>query len=68
MLLTKSAIAKLPLPSAGQAFYRDDKLKGLAVRVTAGGTKSFVLEKLVHRRVRFGLIDRSTSGKRRKRS
>jgi hypothetical protein len=38
MLLTKSAIAKLPLPSAGQAFYRDDKLKGLAVRVTAGAS------------------------------
>jgi integrase len=52
MRLTKLAIAKLPLPSEGQAFYRDDKLKGLAVRITAGGTKSFVLEKLIHRRVR----------------
>src|SRR5262249_47838601 len=49
---TKSEIAKLPHPSAGQAFYRDDKLRGFAVRVTAGGTKSFVLEKLIHRRVR----------------
>jgi integrase len=27
-------------------------LRGFAVRVTAGGTKSFVLEKLIHRRVR----------------
>jgi integrase len=52
MRLTKSEIAKLPIPSAGQAFYRDDKLGGFAVRVTAGGTKSFVLEKLIHRRVR----------------
>jgi integrase len=52
MRLTKSEIAKLPIPSAGQAFYRDDKLRGFAVRVTAGGTKSFVLEKLIHRRVR----------------
>jgi integrase len=52
MRLTKSEIAKLPRPSAGQAFYRDDKLRGFAVRVTAGGTKSFVLEKLIHRRVR----------------
>jgi integrase len=52
MRLTKSEIAKLPHPAAGQAFYRDDTLKGLAVRVTAGGTKSFVLEKLIHRRVR----------------
>jgi integrase len=52
MHLTKTAIEKLPLPSEGQAFYRDDTRKGLAVRVTAGGTKSFVLEKLVYRRVR----------------
>jgi integrase len=52
MHLTKSAIKELPLPTAGQEFYRDDTRKGLAVRVTAGGTKSFVLEKLVHRRVR----------------
>jgi integrase len=52
MRLTKREIARLPLPSEGQAFYRDDKLKGLAVRVTAGGTKSFVLEKLIQRRVR----------------
>jgi hypothetical protein len=52
MHLTKSAIKKLPLPATGQTFYRDNARKGLAVRVTAGGTKSFVLEKLVHRRVR----------------
>jgi integrase len=52
MHLTKSVIAKLPLPPAGQALYRDDKLRGFAVRVTAGGTKAYVLEKLIHRRVR----------------
>jgi integrase len=52
MRLTKNEIAKLPLPAEGQAFYRDDTLRGFAVRVTAGGTKSFVLEKLIHRRVR----------------
>ena len=52
MHLTKTAIEKLLQPTEGQAFYRDDARKGLAVRVTAGGTKSFVLEKLVHRRVR----------------
>jgi integrase len=58
MHLTKTAIEKLPLPSEGQAFYRDDTRKGLAVRVTAGGTKSFVLEKLVYRRVRRITIGR----------
>jgi integrase len=52
MHLTKTAIKKLLLPAEGQAFYRDDVRKGLAVRVTAGGTKSFVLEKLVYHRVR----------------
>jgi integrase len=52
MHLTKRTIGALPLPSSGQEFYRDDQRKGLAVRVTAGGTKSFVLEKLVYRRVR----------------
>jgi integrase len=52
MHLTKTAIEKLPRPTVGQEFYRDDVRKGLAVRVTAGGTKSFVLEKLVYRRVR----------------
>jgi integrase len=58
MHLTKSAIAKLPLPSEGQAFYRDDALKGLAVRVTAGGTKSFILEKLIKRKVRRATLGR----------
>jgi integrase len=58
MHLTKSAIEKLPLPPVGQVFYRDDTLKGLAVRITAGGTRAFVLEKLVHRRVRRITIGR----------
>src|SRR6516165_7904986 len=52
MHLTKTAIERLTPPSEGQIFHRDDKRKGLAVRITAGGTKSFVLEKLVGRRVR----------------
>jgi integrase len=52
MHLTKTAIERLPLPAEGQIFFRDDTRKGLAVRVTAGGTKSFVLEKLVYHRVR----------------
>src|SRR5262249_23549833 len=60
MHLTKSAIEKLPLPSSGQEFYRDDERKGLAVRVTAGGAKGFVLEKLVHRRVRRITLGRCT--------
>jgi integrase len=49
MRLTKSSIRELPVPPTGQAFYRDDQLRPLAVRVTAGGTKSFVVEKLLKR-------------------
>jgi integrase len=52
MHLTKSAIAKLPLPTEGQVFFRDDTLKGFGVRVTAAGSKSFILEKLIKRKVR----------------
>jgi integrase len=52
MHLTKRTIENLRLPAGGQAFHRDSQLKGLAVRVTAGGTKAFVLEKLVRGRVR----------------
>jgi len=58
MRLTKSSIEKLPVPETGQVFYRDDRLKPLAVRVTSGGTKSFIFEKLVGRRVRRFTIGR----------
>ena len=49
MRLTKSSIKDLPVPATGQAFFRDDVLRPLAVRVTAGGTKSFVVEKILKR-------------------
>jgi integrase len=62
MHLTKSAIAKLTPPSEGQAFHRDDKLKGFALRITAKGTQAFVLEKLVGRRVRRITLGRCGAG------
>lgn len=52
MRLTKSAVDKIESPTNGQAFYRDDQLKGFALRITASGIKSFVLEKLVNGKVR----------------
>lgn len=53
MKLTKTAIDKiLPPTDADQAIFRDDGLKGFAVRVTKNGIKSFVVEKLVNRKVR----------------
>ncbi len=53
MRLTKSTVDKIEPPKdRDQAFYRDDQLKGFAVRVTASGIKSFVVEKLVSHKVR----------------
>lgn len=52
MRLTKTVLDHLPPPSTGQAFYRDDILKGFAVRVTANGAKSFVVETRIQGRVR----------------
>jgi site-specific recombinase XerD len=51
MKLTKKAIDGAKHPESGQVFLRDDEIKGLAVRVTAG-SKSFVLERWIHGRVR----------------
>ncbi len=56
--LTKTAVEKLPIPSTGQAFYRDQDLKGFGIRITAGGTRSFILEKRIEGRVRRQTIGR----------
>ncbi len=43
MRLTDISIRNLPAPATGQKIYRDDVLTGFCVRVSRGGTKSFVL-------------------------
>lgn len=41
--LTDRTIAALPIPSTGQKFYSDGSIPGFGVRVSRGGTKTFVL-------------------------
>jgi integrase len=54
MRLTKDAIerAKLPEPGKKERFIRDDLVRGLGVRVTANGVKSFVFESRIKGRPR----------------
>ncbi len=53
MKLTKnSADAIKPPLDKPQAFYKDDFLKGFALRITSNGVKSFVIEKLINDKVR----------------
>ena len=49
--LTDALVEKIPYISSGQKFIRDSEQPGFALRVTKG-TKSFVLEKRVHGRMR----------------
>ncbi|MBS0351615.1 MAG: integrase family protein [Proteobacteria bacterium] len=59
MRLTKSIVDRIEPPTErDQAFYRDAQLKGFAVRVTASGVKSFIVEKLVGGKVRGMTIGR----------
>jgi len=45
--LTKTVVEKCPLPATGQAFLRDSQLPGFALRVTALGTRAFIVEKRI---------------------
>ncbi len=49
--MTKRRLDDAPFPTAGQTFIRDDELLGFALRITPG-SKSFILEKRIHGRVR----------------
>ena len=58
MRLTKTLVERVPVPAVGQAFYRDDLLLGFAVRVTASGVRSFVVEKRIDGKVRRQTLGR----------
>ncbi len=52
MKLTETTVQKAKAPEAGQAFLRDDKARGLALRVTAGGARTWVWDGRVRGRTR----------------
>lgn len=52
MKITKSALQRATPPTQGQNIVRDDSLKGFGVRITAGGAKTFIVEKRIKGRVR----------------
>lgn len=43
---------KAEAPTSGNKLYRDDELTGFALRVTAAGARSFVLNYTIHHRER----------------
>jgi integrase len=45
-------VDSLPAPEKGQVFVRDTELKGFALRITASGAKSFIVEKRIKGKVR----------------
>ncbi|MDH5642407.1 MAG: Arm DNA-binding domain-containing protein, partial [Nitrospira sp.] len=49
--LTKRTIDAAVNPPTGQKFLRDEELRGFALRITPG-SKTFVLEREIHGRVR----------------
>jgi integrase len=52
MALTQAVVERAKFPATGQRFIRDAKSPGLALRITAGGARSFVWEGRVRGRVR----------------
>ncbi|MBX3709655.1 MAG: integrase family protein [Gammaproteobacteria bacterium] len=75
MHITKTSVEKLPIPpkgslgQTGQKRYYDDKLKGFGVRVTSGGAKTFIVEKLVKGklcRIKIGRFGELTAEQARK--
>jgi len=50
--LTETFVEKQKPPPSGEVFYRDRNIRGFALRVNWGGTKSFIVEGRVNGRVR----------------
>ncbi len=55
--ITKLRVDRFDCPPSGQRFLRDAELKGFALRATAGGAKTFIIEKRIegkNRRITLG--------------
>jgi hypothetical protein len=61
--LTKRLVDAVKHPASGQAFVRDNELRGFALRITPG-SKTFVLEKEINGRVRRLSLGRSLWNRR----
>jgi hypothetical protein len=56
--ITKSYIEKIPIPEKDQQFHCDVELRGFGVRVTAGGSKSFIVEHEIKKQVKRKTLGR----------
>jgi integrase len=50
--INKTTVENAPIPERGQAFLRDTDLKGFGLRITANGTRSYIVEKRIEGRIR----------------
>jgi len=57
--LTKKGVGRLRAPKAGRAYYRDGEVKGLMVRVTPAGARSYVLAYRFNGRARLKTLGRA---------
>ena len=48
--ITKTVVENAPVPDKGQTFIRDADLKGFALRITASGVRSYIVEKRIDNR------------------
>ena len=67
--ITKGAVDKAEAPATGQVFIWDTEIKGYGLRVTSGGTKTFIVQKRVgrkDRRVTLGRYPEITAEQARK--
>ena len=50
--ISKTSVDNASIPKRGQSFLRDTDLKGFGVRITANGTRSYIVEKRIDGRIR----------------